>query len=70
VQSIQIPLNAREPIVRLHQMTVRTGCIACQGPLLLAAFIAPALGQPAQHIYRCEACDHLEWIEEAQARAA
>jgi hypothetical protein len=44
-------------------VTVRPGCSICQGPLMLVAYIAPALGNPAQRIYRCDACDHLEWAE-------
>jgi hypothetical protein len=45
--SIQIRSNAA---CAGNVATVLPGCTVCQGPLLQAAFIAPALGVPAQHI--------------------
>lgn len=45
-------------------VTVRAGCPICQGPLLLAACLGLNPAGPAQHIYRCAACDHLEWFEQ------
>jgi hypothetical protein len=49
----------------LPGMAIHPGCSICQGPLTLIAYIAPTLGNAAQRIYLCEACEHLEWIERA-----
>ena len=43
--------------------TVRAGCPVCQGPLLLAACLGLNPAGPAQHIYRCAVCGHLEWFD-------
>jgi hypothetical protein len=45
------------------RVTVHAGCPVCQGPLVLAAYIAPALGNSVQRIYCCAACDRLEWVD-------
>ncbi len=45
-------------------VTIRAGCPICQGPLLLAACLGLNPAGPAHHIYRCAACDHLEWFEQ------
>ena len=44
-------------------ITVRAGCPVCQGPLLLAACLGLNPAGPAQHIYRCSGCGHLEWFD-------
>jgi hypothetical protein len=44
-------------------ITARAGCPVCQGPLLLAACLGLNPAGPAQHIYRCEVCGHLEWFD-------
>ena len=54
----------------LFGMTVFPSCSRCQGPLLLAAYIPPARGNPPQRIYSCEVCDRLEWIETIAAEQA
>jgi hypothetical protein len=43
---------------------LRCRCSACRGRLLLAAYIKASLGYPAERIFRCCKCDHLEWFEE------
>ena len=69
MQSLQIfrasPRHETGDRPDLHRsgITVRAGCPVCQGPLLLAACLGVNPAGPAQRVYRCAACDHLEWVE-------
>jgi hypothetical protein len=40
---------------------IRHGCTVYEGPLLLAACLGANPNGPAQRVYLCAACDHLEW---------
>ena len=44
-------------------INVHPRCTLCHGPLRLAACIGPNPSGPAQRVYSCIGCEHLEWFE-------